>query len=71
MMPVLLVRAGYDGSVGKEPTCQGRRHGFDSWFGKTPLEKEMASHSSILACRVPWIEEPGGPQPGGYRVRHD
>ena len=25
-----------------------------------PLEKEMATHSSILAWRVPWIEEPGG-----------
>ena len=24
-----------------------------------PLEKGMATHSSILACRVPWIEEPG------------
>ena len=27
-----------------------------------PLEKEMANHSSILACRIPWIEEPGGLQ---------
>ena len=25
-----------------------------------PLEKEMASHSSIVACRVPWTQEPGG-----------
>ena len=25
-----------------------------------PLEKEMASHSSILAWRIPWTEEPGG-----------
>ena len=25
-----------------------------------PLEKEMATHSSILARRIPWIEEPGG-----------
>ena len=71
MMPVLLVRAGYDVSVGKEPTCQGRRHGFDSWFGKTPLEKEMARESSILAWRIPWIEEPGEPQSMGSQVRHD
>ena len=28
-----------------------------------PLEKEMATHSSILAWRIPWTEEPGGPQP--------
>ena len=27
-----------------------------------PLEKEMATHSSILAWRIPWTEEPGGPQ---------
>ena len=26
------------------------------------LEKEMATHSSILAQRIPWTEEPGGPQ---------
>ena len=25
-----------------------------------PLEKEMTTHSSVLACRIPWIEEPGG-----------
>ena len=27
-----------------------------------PLEKEMATHSSILACRIPWTEEPNGLQ---------
>ena len=27
-----------------------------------PLEKEMATHSSILACEIPWQEEPGGLQ---------
>ena len=30
-----------------------------------PLEKEMATHSSILAWRVPWTEEPGRLQPTG------
>ena len=30
-----------------------------------PLEKEMAPHSSILAWRIPWTEEPGGLQPTG------
>jgi len=30
-----------------------------------PLEKEMATHSSILAWRIPWTEEPGGLQPMG------
>ena len=28
-----------------------------------PLEKEMATHASILAWRIPWREEPGGLQP--------
>ena len=37
-----------------------------------PLEKEMAAHSSILAWRIPWIEEPGGPQSRvSQRVGHD
>ena len=37
-----------------------------------PLEKEMAIHSSILAWRIAWIEEPGGLQfMGSQRVRHD
>ena len=37
-----------------------------------PLEKEMATHSSILAWRIPWIEEPGGLQATGLqRVEHD
>ena len=37
-----------------------------------PLEKEMAIHSSILAWRIPWMEEPGGLQSTGLqRVRHD
>ena len=30
-----------------------------------PLEKEMATHSSILAWRIPWTEEPGGLQSRG------
>ena len=37
-----------------------------------PLEKEMASHSNILAWRTPWMEEPGGLQStGSQSVRHD
>ena len=30
-----------------------------------PLEKEMATHSSVLAWGMPWTEEPGGPQTVG------
>ena len=37
-----------------------------------PLEKEMTTHSSILAWRIPWTEEPGGLQStGSQRVGHD
>ena len=37
-----------------------------------PLEKEMATHSSILAWRIPWAEESGGLQSiASYRVGHD
>ena len=37
-----------------------------------PLEKEMAAHSSVLAWRIPWTEEPGGlPSKGPQRVGHD
>ena len=37
-----------------------------------PLEKEMATHYSILAWRIPWTEEPGGLQSMGWqRVGHD
>ena len=37
-----------------------------------PLEKEMATYSSILAWRIPWTEEPGGLQSMGLqRVGHD
>ena len=48
----------------------------DTWVRslgwEDPLEKEMAMHSSILAWRIPWREEPGGLQStGSQRVRHD
>ena len=37
-----------------------------------PLEKEMTTHSSILAWRIPWMEEPGGLQSmGSQRVGHN
>ena len=37
-----------------------------------PLEEEMATHSSILAWKIPWTEEPGGLESMGLqRVEHD
>ena len=41
----------------------------DTWVQslgqEDPLEKEMATHSSILAWKIPWTEEPGGLQSMG------
>ena len=43
----------------------------DPWVGEIPLEKEMATHSSILACKIPWTEASGGLQSMGLqRVRY-
>ena len=37
-----------------------------------PLEKEMATHTSTLAWKIPWMEEPGGLQSmGSQRAGHD
>ena len=36
-----------------------------------PVEKEMATHSSILAWKSPWTEEPGGLQAMGLQSRHN
>ena len=37
-----------------------------------PMEKGMATHSSILAWEIPWTEEPGGlPSTGSQRIGHD
>jgi len=44
---------------------------FDVEYSKS-MEKEMATHSSILAWRIPWTEEPGRLQStGSQRVGHD
>ena len=43
---------------GKEPTCQCRRHDLIPGREDT-LEKETATHSSILAWEIPWTDEPG------------
>ena len=36
-----------------------------------PLEEEVVTHSSILAWKIPWTEEPGGPQSMGRRDVHN
>ena len=51
---------------------QCRRPGFNPWVGEDPLEKEMASYSSILAWEILWMEEPGRLQSmGSQRVGHN
>ena len=46
--------------------------GVQSLGGEDPLEKEMATHSSVLAWRIPWTKEPGGLQSrGSQRVGHN
>ena len=52
------------------PTMQETQ--IQSLGGEDILEKEMATHSSILAWKIPWTEEPGRLQSmGSQRVRHD
>ena len=69
------VRWGYPGgSDSKESACRFWRQ--ETWVSslgqEDPLEKGMATHSSILACRIPWTEDPGGLQSvGSQRVGHD
>ena len=49
-----------------------RETGVQSLGQEDPLEKEMATHSSILAWKIPWTEEPGRLQSmGSQRVEHD
>ena len=56
-----------------KPESLGLQEGWvQSVVQEDPPEKEMAAHSSILAWRIPWTEEPGGLQSmGSQRVRHD
>ena len=60
---------------GKEHTCQCSRckeMQIRSLGWEDTLGERVATHSNILAWRIPWTEEPGGPQPmGSQRVGHD
>ena len=62
------------GAGGEEPARPCRRHkrcGVSPWVGD-PLEEAMATHSSVLAWRIPQTEEPGGLQSLGLQgVGHD
>ena len=59
------------GLSGRESACQCRRCKLHPWMGIS-VEKEMATHSSILAWEIPWTEDPGRLQAmGSQGVRHD
>ena len=56
--------------VKRLPTMRETRVRSLGW--EDPLEKEMAIHSSTIAWKIPWTEEPGRLQPMGSQiVRHD
>ena len=57
-------------TVKRLPTMRETR--VQSLGQEDPLEKEMATHSSTLAWKIPWMEEPGRLQSvGSQRVGHD
>ena len=57
-------------SVKNMPAMQETRVQLLGW--EDPLEKEMTTHSSTLAWKIPWMEEPGRLQSmGSQRVGHD
>ena len=58
-MKELIILGFPGGPDGKEPACNAGRPGFNAWVRKNLWRKEMATHSSILACRIPLTEEPG------------
>ena len=68
---VLIIWASLVGQTVKNPPAMQ-----ETWVGslgwEDPLEEGMVTHSSILAWRIPWTEEPGGLQfTGLQRVRHE
>ena len=69
--PYALIRASLVAQMIKNLTA-GQETWVQSLGREDPLEKEMATHFSILALRIPWTEEPGGLQSMGLqRVRHN
>ena len=69
--PLLISKASLVAQMVKRlPTMQETQIRSLDW--EDPLEKEMATHSSTLAWKIPWTEEPGSLQSmGSQRVGHD
>ena len=74
-LKIIIEYLGFPGGAsGKELACQCRRHEMQvrSLGQEDPLEEGMATHSSILAWRIPWTGEAGGLQSVGLqRVGND
>ena len=65
-------REAWRAAVHEVPKSQTRLSDFTFTFHFHALEKEMATHSSVLAWRIPGMGEPGGlPSLGSHRVGHD
>ena len=70
-LPIIYLRPNSHGSDGKASAYNAGDPG-SSLGWEDPLEKEMATHSSTLAWKVPWMEELGGLESmGSQRVGHD
>ena len=62
----------WEGAVRGVAKSRTRLSNFTFTFHFNALEKAMATHSSTLAWRIPWTQEPGGlPSTGSNRVGHD
>ena len=65
-------RGAWRAAVHRVPKSRTRLSDFTFTFHFPALEKEMATHSSVLAWRIPGTGEPGGlPSMGSHRVGHD
>ena len=53
--PILCFPGGSDGNE----SARSKGPGLDPWIGKIPWRRALATHSSILALRIPWREKPG------------
>ena len=66
----MIIMASLVAQLVKNPAMQETQ--FQFLGGEIPWRREMAPHSSILAWKIPWTEEPGGLQSmGSQRVRHE
>ena len=66
----MCIRVFLGGSDGKASACNVEDPGSIPGSGSS-LEKEMATHSSILAWKMPWTEEPGGMQSMGMQTESE